>query len=77
MTKTAREQNRAKGEVVHVLSVPLIDARQMHYLHEIAEAGNLGETPEEVAAFMILEGIDVRLRSKSVQPRTDWKGFNQ
>jgi hypothetical protein len=75
MTKTAREMNRAKGEVVHVLPVPLIDARQMHYLEELAEQGIIGETPEEVAAFMILEGIDKRLRSGSSEGRTDWKGF--
>jgi hypothetical protein len=75
MTKTARELNRSPGEVVHVLHVPLIDDRQMHYLREIAEHGVLGETPEEVAAFMILEGISERLQSRQVEPRRDWKGF--
>jgi hypothetical protein len=72
---TAREKNRTKGEVVHVLHVPLIDARQMHYLRELADEGNLGETPEEVAAFLILEGIDLRLRSGMIDGRRDWKGF--
>jgi hypothetical protein len=75
MSKTARELNRTPGEAMHVLPVPLIDARQMHYLRELVEDGNLGETPEEVAAFLILEGIDLRLRSGTLQPRRDWKGF--
>lgn len=72
---TAREKNRSPEELVHVLPVPLIDARQMHYLREIADAGIIGETPEEVAAFLILEGIDLRMRSGSIKGRTDWKGF--
>jgi hypothetical protein len=55
--KTAREMNRSPDEVVKVLSVPLMDARQMHYLRVIAEEGNLGQTPEEVAAFFITDGI--------------------
>jgi hypothetical protein len=75
MTKSAREQNRSPDEVMHVLPVPLIDARQMHYLQKIADAGIIDETPEEVAAFMILEGIDKRLRSGMIEGRTDWKGF--
>ena len=75
MTKTAREQNSSLDEVVHILPVPLIDARQMHYLRQIADAGVIGETPEEVAAVMILEGIDLRMRSGSIDGRTNWKGF--
>jgi hypothetical protein len=73
--KTARDKNRAPGEVVHILPVPLIDDRQMHYLHALAIFGNIGETPEEVAAFMIMEGIGDRMRNGLLVPRTEWKGF--
>jgi hypothetical protein len=76
MTKTARELNRSPSEVVHVLPVPLMDARQMHYLRAIAEEGNLGETPEEVAAFFITEGIRQRQTSEArIERPKSWKGF--
>lgn len=75
MTKTAREKNRGSGEVVKVLPVPLMDARQMYYLRAIAEEGNLGETPEEVAAFFITEGIHQRQISKArIERPKSWDG---
>lgn len=68
--------NRAKGEVVHVLPVPLIDARQMFFLRALAEEGNLGQTPEEVAAFFITEGIHQRQISKArIELPQSWEGF--
>ncbi|QEH36560.1 hypothetical protein OJF2_51440 [Aquisphaera giovannonii] len=75
--KAARELNRSPGEVVKVLAVPLIDARQMHYLRAIAEEGNLGQTPEEVAAFFITEGISRRILTPggSIEPPESWEGF--
>jgi hypothetical protein len=76
MTKTAREMNRSKGETVHVLHVPLIDARQMHYLRAIAYEGNLGEAPEEVAAFFITEGIMKQQMSPGrIEKPKNWNCF--
>ncbi len=76
MTKTARELNRSPGEVVHVLPVPLIDARQMHFLRAIADEGNLGQTPEEVAAFFIMDGIHQRQISRArIERPKSWEGF--
>ena len=73
---TAREMNRSKNEIVHTLHVPLIDYRQMYYLRIIANEGNLGETPEEIAAFYITDGIMKRQMSKVPIPKaTTWKDF--
>jgi hypothetical protein len=73
---TARELNRSPGERVKILNVPLIDARQMYYLRLLAEEGNLGQTPEEVAASFITDGI---LKRQCSTARFDvpksWKGF--
>ena len=75
--KTARELNRSPGEVIKVLPVPLDDARQMYYLRTIAEEGILGETPEEVAAHFITEGILRRNLTPGgrIQPPKSWEGF--
>jgi len=82
MSKTAREINREEsgGKPAFVLTVPLMDDRQMYYLRNLATHGYGGETPEEVAAMFITEGIlkvaqcpaaeDLGMR----RPKS-WKGF--
>ena len=76
MSKTAREMNRAPGEEVWVLPVSLCDARQMYFLRAIADEGILGQTPQEVAAWFIMEGILTRQRSQGrIDPPESWEGY--
>jgi hypothetical protein len=78
---TAREINRHDaGEApAYRLAVPLIDDRQVYYLRKLANIGYGGETPEEVAAMFITEGIlkaanSPGLRDVMRRPAS-WKGF--
>jgi hypothetical protein len=82
MRKTARELNReeAGGAPAFVLGVPLMDDRQMYYLRNLAALGYGGETPEEVAAMFITEGILAVAKCPAVEdlgmrPPKSWKGF--
>jgi hypothetical protein len=80
--ETAREINReeAGGAPAFVLGVPLMDDRQMYYLRILAERGIVGETPGEVAAHFITNGIMQYVGNKCAEgarlyPPETWKGF--
>jgi hypothetical protein len=82
MAKTAREITReeAGAPPAFVLPVPLIDDRQMYYLRILAERGYVGETPAEVAAMFITEGIlryvgNKVAESARLYPPESWEGF--
>ena len=60
LPRTAAVLNRGRGATVLILAVPLIDDRHISYLNDIAEEGIIGQTPEEVAAWFIMEGIKKR-----------------
>ena len=83
MPKTARQITREEsgGAPAFALPVSLVDDRQMYCLRILAERGYLGETPGEVAATFITEGIMQFVGSKIAEsarlysPET-WKGFD-
>ena len=82
MGKTAREINREEsgGAPAFVLGVPLMDDRQMYYLRNLAALGYGGETPQEVAAMFITEGIlkvaqCPAAEDLGMRPPKSWKGF--
>lgn len=66
LPRTAAVLNRGRGAVVRILAVPLIDNRQLDMLTDLAIQGIMGQTPEEVAAWFIREGIikEIKQRSK-------------
>ena len=51
--------------MVRVVCVPLASDKQLDYLTAIAEEGIIGQTPEEVAAWNVREGIlrDIEARA--------------
>lgn len=55
--RTAAKLNRGRGAMVRVIGVPLASDKQFAYLDALSEEGILGQTPEEVAAWFIREGI--------------------
>lgn len=55
--RTAMMLNKGRGAQVLVIGVPLYDDRQMQYLDAIAGFGIMGQTGQEVAATLIMEGI--------------------
>lgn len=61
MPRTAHILNRGRGARVLILAVPLIDERQLQFLQAIADEGIIGQTPEEVGAWFIRDGLHDRL----------------
>jgi hypothetical protein len=74
---TADRANRARGSMVRVIGVPLKDNRQMWYLRTLADEGIIGCTPEEVAAWLIMEGIQKNvLCPNPIKRPKSWEGFD-
>jgi hypothetical protein len=69
MPRTAQVLNRGRGAMIRILAVPLLDDRQMRILEEIADEGIVAQTPEEAAAWLILQGIWKRIEENSKCPR--------